>query len=114
MRFENGKMHDVLFVGMPRQQQDAELTRNSIALATRDTFIYVATLLDVSKQFALVDPSPSASFLGAGLQKIGRGLAAAGITADDWQRELMRSTSWGRWRIGRRIRTGPRALSLFR
>ena len=85
MRFENGKMHDVLFFGMPRQPQDGELTRNSIALATRDTFIYVATLLDVSKQFALVDPSPSASFLGVRLQKIGRGLAAAGITADDWK-----------------------------
>jgi hypothetical protein len=84
MRFDGGKMHDVFFAGMPQQTGDAELTRNSIALASSDTFIYLATLLNISKQFALVDPSPSASFLGARLQRIGQGLAGAGITAQEW------------------------------
>jgi hypothetical protein len=83
-RFDGSKMHDLFFVGMPQQTADAELTRNSIALASTDTFIYVASLLNISKQFALVDPSPTASFLGARLQKIGRALASAGVTADQW------------------------------
>jgi hypothetical protein len=83
-RFDGGKMHDVFFVGMPQQTAEAELTRNSIALASSDSFLYVATLLNISRQFALVDPSPTASFLGARLQKIGQGLASAGVTADQW------------------------------
>ena len=83
-RFDGGKMHDVFFAGMPQQTSDAELTRNSIALASTDSFIYLASLLNIPKQFALVDPSPSASFLGARLQRIGQGLAAAGITAQEW------------------------------
>lgn len=33
-RFDGGKMHDVFFVGMPEQTQEAEVTRNSIALAS--------------------------------------------------------------------------------
>lgn len=84
-RFDGSKMHDVFFVGMPEQTTDAELTRNSIALASTDTFIYVANLLNISKQFALVDPSPGAGFLGERLQRIGRGLAAAGLTAEEWK-----------------------------
>ncbi len=84
-RFDGGKMHDVLFVGMPEQTSNAELTRNSVALASTDTFVYAASLLDISKKFALVDPSPSAGFLGERLQKIGQGLAAAGITAEEWK-----------------------------
>ena len=83
-RFDGGKMHDVFFAGMPEQTHEAELTRNSIALASTDSFIYMASLLNISKQFALVDPSPSASYLGARLQRIGQGLAAAGITAEQW------------------------------
>ena len=84
-RFDGGKMHDVFFIGMPEQTSNAELTRNSVALASTDTFIYAASLLDISKQFALVDPSPSTGFLGARLQKIGQGLAAAGISAEEWK-----------------------------
>lgn len=84
-RFENGKMHDVLFLEMPKQEQETELTRSSLALATRDTFIYGASLLNLSKQFALLDPSAGANFLGASLQKAGRALAAAGMTPEEWK-----------------------------
>ena len=84
-RFDGGKMHDVFFVGMPEQTHEAELTRNSVALASTDTFIYAASLLNISQQFALVDPASNAAFLGARLQRIGRGLAAAGITAEEWK-----------------------------
>src|ERR1700736_4544246 len=53
-RFDNGKMHDVVFVGMPKQEQQAELTRSSVALGTRATFLYAATLVNFSKQFELL------------------------------------------------------------
>jgi hypothetical protein len=84
-RFENGKMHDVIFLGMPKQEQDAALTRRSLALGTRDTFLYLASQINFSKQLALFDPSTGGSFLGAGLQKVGRALAAAKIAPDDWK-----------------------------
>ena len=84
-RFDGSKMHDVFFVGMPEQNTDAALTRNSITLASTDAFFYLAALLNISKQFALVDPSPDAGFFGDRLQRIGRGLAAAGITAEQWK-----------------------------
>jgi hypothetical protein len=83
-RFDGGKMHDVFFVGMPQRATDAELTRNSIALASADTFVYVASLLNISRQFTLINPPPSTGFLGTRLQRIAQGLAAAGITADQW------------------------------
>src|SRR2546428_279334 len=47
-RFENGKMHDVIFAAMPRFEQDSALTRDSVALGTKDTFFYVASLLNLS------------------------------------------------------------------
>jgi hypothetical protein len=84
-RFDRGKLHDFFFVGMPELTQTGDLTRNSLVLTTPDTFLYGASLLDLSHQFALADPSPAAAFLGDRLQKIGRGLAAAGITAAEWQ-----------------------------
>ena len=84
-RFDGGKLHDFFFAGMPELMKSGDLTRKSLALTTSDTFLYGATLLDLSRQFALADPSVNSSFLGERLQKIGRGLAAAGITAADWQ-----------------------------
>ena len=84
-RFDNGKIHDVIFVGMPKLEQDAELTRNSIGLGTKDSFFYVASLLNFSQQLALLDPGTTGNVLGAGVQKIGKALAAAGVTADDWK-----------------------------
>ncbi|MDQ2824607.1 MAG: hypothetical protein M3R29_04085 [Verrucomicrobiota bacterium] len=84
-RFDNGKMHDVTFVGMPKLEQDSQLTRNSLALGTKDTFLYVASLLNFSHQLGLLDPAVAGNFLGAGLQKIGTTFARAGITRDDWK-----------------------------
>jgi hypothetical protein len=61
------------------------LARSSLALGTRETFLYVASLINFSKQLALFDPSVGGNFLGAGLQKIGTTLAAAKITPEDWK-----------------------------
>ena len=85
MRFDGGKMHDVFYVGMPQQVADAELTRNSLSLASPDAFVYMSSLVDVARQFALVNPSPSAAFLGSRLQKIGAGLSLAGVTPEQWK-----------------------------
>jgi hypothetical protein len=84
-RFEGGKMHDVMFVGMPRQPQDGNLTRQSATLGSRDTFLYLASLINFSRQVALLDPSTGGNFLGGMLQKIGRAVAAAHIAPDDWK-----------------------------
>ncbi len=84
-RFDGGKLHDFFFVGTPELMKSGDLTRSSLALTTPDTFLYGATLLDLSRQFALTDPSVNSSFLGERLQKIGRGLVAAGITPAEWQ-----------------------------
>ena len=83
-RFESGKMHDVIFVGIPKAKEVLELTRSSVALGTKDTFFYLASLLNLSKQLALLDSTGAGNVLGAGVQKIATALAAAGITIDDW------------------------------
>ncbi|MEP6604172.1 MAG: hypothetical protein ABJB69_09510 [Spartobacteria bacterium] len=86
-RFDNGEIHDALFVAMPKAQSVATLTRASAALGTKDTFLYVASLLDFSKQVALLDASSGiggGSFLGSALQKMGTVLERAQITSDQW------------------------------
>src|SRR5215470_12270198 len=39
MRFQNGKIHDVLFLGMPSLEPNTTLTRSSLALGTKETFL---------------------------------------------------------------------------
>jgi hypothetical protein len=84
-RFDGGKLHDVIFVAMPKLDQTSELNRSSLALGTKDTFLYLASVLNLSKHLALLDPTGPGSALGAGLQKISGALAVAGITMDDWK-----------------------------
>ena len=84
-RFDDGKLHDVIFLGMPRQEENARLTRSSLTLGTRATFLYLASLINFSKQAALFSPKGGANFLGARVGKIANALADAGIAADDWK-----------------------------
>src|SRR5581483_9519704 len=84
-RFENGKMHDTIFVSSPRSTSNEKLTRDSLALGTPDTFFYLASVLNFSNQLALVDQTRAAVFLGGALQKISDALAKAHISAADWQ-----------------------------
>jgi hypothetical protein len=85
-RFDNGRMRDVIFIGMPPKiDADLEITRHSLALASKDTFFYLASFLNVSKRLALFDPTGAGNALGFGLQKIERALSAAKITEDDWR-----------------------------
>jgi hypothetical protein len=83
-RFDRGKLHDVIFVGMPKEEQNAELTRSSLALATPATILYAASLIDFSKQASMLFPTGGNTALGPAVQKISDALAAAGITGPDW------------------------------
>lgn len=80
MRFENGKIHDALFLGMPKLEQDGMITRSSLSLGTKETFLYLSLLLNLGDK---VDALNQASaFAGA---KILGALSDSGITADDWK-----------------------------
>ena len=50
MRFENGKIRDVVFLGMPKLEQATTLTRSSQSLGTKETFLYLAMLLNLGEK----------------------------------------------------------------
>jgi hypothetical protein len=82
VRFEKGKIRNVLFVGMPNTQLNEKLTRSSLSLGTADTFLYVATLLNPDRLAAV---NQSGLPLGGWLQKVFDATARAGVTVDDWK-----------------------------
>lgn len=83
-RFNRGKLHDLVFVGTPKQQPNGELTRSSLGLATPATIVYACSLIDFSKQMDVLFPAGGNNALGPAAKKISDALAAAGIGADDW------------------------------
>ena len=80
MRFENGKIHDVLFLGMPKLEQNTTLTRSSLSLGTKETFLYLAMLLNLGERMDTLNQA--AAFAGT---KIFQALSDSGITAADWK-----------------------------
>jgi len=81
MRFENGKIHDVFFLGMPKLEHNTALTRSSASLGTKETFFYLSILLNLGDKIDALNQSVAA-FAGA---KIFQALADSGISADDWK-----------------------------
>ena len=79
-RFENGKIRDVLFLGMPKLERQTTLTRSSVSLGTKETFFYLSMLLNLGDKIDTLNQA--AALAGA---KIFRALADSGITADDWK-----------------------------
>jgi hypothetical protein len=79
-RFENGKIHDVLFLGMPKLEHNITLTRDSMSLGTKETFFYLSMLLNLGERIDTLNQL--ATFAGA---KIFQALADSGVTADDWK-----------------------------
>jgi hypothetical protein len=79
-RFENGKIHDVLFLGMPKLEHETALTRSSLSLGTKESFFYLSMLLNLGERIDTLNQV--AALAGA---KIFRALADSGITADDWK-----------------------------
>jgi hypothetical protein len=80
MRLENGKIHDVLFLGMSRLANDGTLNRSSLALGTKETFFYLSMILNLGEKIDTLNQA--AAFAGT---KIFQSLANSGITADDWR-----------------------------
>lgn len=80
MRFENGKIHDVFFMGMPKLEQNTTLTRSSLSLGTKETFFYLAILLNLGEKMDTLNRA--AAFAGT---KFFQALSDSGITAADWR-----------------------------
>src|SRR6266850_2479586 len=81
-RFENGKIRDVLFLGMPKLETDGTLNRSSLTLGTKETFFYLAMLLNLGERMETLN---QAATLGGAVQKVFQDLATSGIAADDWK-----------------------------
>src|SRR5438309_1561189 len=80
MRFENGKIHDVFFLGMPKLEQNTTFTRSSLSLGTKETFLYLAMLLNLGERMDTLNQV--AAFAGT---KIFQALSDSGIIAADWK-----------------------------
>src|SRR5262249_19662241 len=80
MHLENGKIHDVLFLGMPQLRHDAAFSRSSLSLGTKETFLYLAMLLNLGEKVDTLNQA--AAFAGT---KMFEALTDSGITAADWK-----------------------------
>jgi hypothetical protein len=81
-RFENGKIRDVLFLGMPKLQNNATLNRSSLTLGTKETFFYLAALLNLGEKMETLN---QVATVGGAVQKVFQDLATNGIAAEDWK-----------------------------
>src|SRR6266478_3835267 len=80
--FENGKIHDLLFLEMPELEEHAKITRSSLTLGTKDTVFYLSILLNVGQKFEALS---QAAGVGGAMQKLFQTFSNGGITADDWK-----------------------------
>ena len=80
IRFDNGKIHDVLFLGMPKLQNEGTVTRSSVSLGTKETFFYLSMLFNLGEKIDTLNQA--AAFAGT---KVFQALVDSGITADDWK-----------------------------
>lgn len=83
-RFEHGKIHDTFFVGMPKLQE-GKLSRSSLALGTKDTLIFLATLLNLGQRLDALSQVTGSAAVTAGWQRTLQALARSGVTAEDWK-----------------------------
>src|SRR6266436_7014685 len=81
-RFENGKIRDVLFLGMSKLENNATLSRSSLTLGTKETFFYLALLLNLGEKMETLNQPAT---LGGAVQKVFQDFATSGIAADDWK-----------------------------
>jgi hypothetical protein len=81
-RLENGKIRDALFLGMPKIEHDATLTRSSLTLGTKETVFYLAMLLNLGEKMEVLGQAAS---LGGVVQKVFADLASNGIAPEDWK-----------------------------
>ena len=84
MAFDGGRMHDTVFVGVPKMAELGNLTRASLPIATKDTFLYAASILDLSKGMDAGWHTPGLGWLSS-LQGFADSLSVNGITLDEWK-----------------------------
>ena len=93
--FENGKIHDLLFLEMPELEEHTKITQPSLTLGTKDTVFYLSMLLNVGQKFEALS---QAAGVGGAMQKLFQTFSKSGITADDWKaafgRELGSLADW--------------------
>jgi hypothetical protein len=95
--FDAGKIRDTIFVAMPKLLDAGDLTRASLAIATKDTFLYAAGFLNLTKPMPLPGSVGALGWMG-GLQRITTALSSQGITLEDWNSALGPELSWvGDW-----------------
>ena len=83
-RFDQGKIHDLFFVGMPKLA-DAKLARSSLTLGTKDTFLYLAMLLNIGQKFDALNQATGTAPMRGGWRKTLQAFARTGVTAEDWK-----------------------------
>jgi len=95
--FDGGKIRDRIFVGMPQLLDTGNLTRASLPIATKDTFLYAAGFLNLTKPVPLPGSPGALGWMG-GLQKITSALSSNGITLEGWNSAFGSELSWvGDW-----------------
>lgn len=82
--FDGGRIRDTVFVGMPKIPDPEKLSRASLPIATKDTFLYAATVLDFRKDMAPGWQSARLGWLG-GLKGVFDSLSANGVTLEQWR-----------------------------
>ena len=83
MRFESEKIHDVLFVGMPKMESrvDETLTQSSLTLGTKETFFYLSSLVKLGEKLETLNPAA----IGGAVGRLFQAFSDSDITADDWK-----------------------------
>lgn len=81
-RFENGKIHDTIFVGIPKVESVPPINRSSLSLGSGETFLYLATLLNIGDKLDTLSQAPG---LSDRLQKLFQTFRDNGIKANDWK-----------------------------
>jgi hypothetical protein len=82
--FEGGRIRDTLFVGMPKIPDMENLNRASLPIATKDTFVYAASVLDLRPDISPGWQNPALGWL-RGLKGTIDSLAAKGVTLEQWR-----------------------------
>jgi hypothetical protein len=85
MIFEGKKIRDVEFAAMP-QLFDGKLTRDTLSISSADTFLYIATILNLEQQIDWAQQSGANAATAPILQQITGALSATGMTQEDWKK----------------------------
>ena len=83
--FENGKIRDLAFIAMPKIPDLENLTRESLSLASRDSFLYLASMINLPKNLPATSDPAAAKGLPAPMQNFLGSLAANGATLESWK-----------------------------